>query len=101
MLQIKDIQQLLFTKKKELREEYGIKNLKLYGSYALNRQHIDSDIDFLYEMETGKKMTLRKLQRMESLLSMILQIDKVELVNGKYINPIVYQNIKSYVISIF
>ena len=101
MLQVKDIQQLIFTKKTELQEVYGIKNLKLYGSYALNKQHIGSDIDFLYEMETGKNMTLRKLQRMESLLRFILQIEKVELVNGKYMNPVVYQNIKPYVISIF
>lgn len=80
---------------------FGIKSLTLYGSYAKQTQVIGSDIDFMYEMEAGRAMTLRKLQRLETAIKDLLQVEKVELVNKKYINPVVYANAEQYAISIF
>ena len=36
-------------------EEYGIKNIGLFGSYITNVQSEDSDVDILVEFEQGKK----------------------------------------------
>ena len=36
-------------------EEYGIKNIGLFGSYTTNKQSEDSDVDILVEFAKGEK----------------------------------------------
>ena len=45
----KDILNFLKTEKAFLRNEFGVINIGLFGSYAKGTQRSDSDIDFLVE----------------------------------------------------
>ena len=47
----KDILNFLKTEKAFLRNEFGVINIGLFGSYAKGTQRADSDIDFLVEFE--------------------------------------------------
>jgi len=46
-----EIINLIKTEKTFLKENFGVINIGIFGSYAKNRQTIDSDIDFLVEFE--------------------------------------------------
>ena len=46
-----DILRLLKDEKAFLRNEFGVINIGLFGSYAKGTQRVDSDIDFLVELE--------------------------------------------------
>ena len=41
-------------KNKSQLKKFGVKSLSLFGSYAINKQKKDSDIDFLVEFEKGR-----------------------------------------------
>ncbi|MBA2499743.1 MAG: nucleotidyltransferase domain-containing protein [Chitinophagaceae bacterium] len=84
-----------------LENEFGLKGLLLYGSYAKNTFSANSDVDLFYEMQDGCHMTLRRLQRLENFVNGLLQVDKTELVNKKQANPLVLQDALNYAITIF
>ena len=46
-----DILRLLKIEKEFLRNEFGVINIGLFGSFAKGTQRVDSDIDFLVEFE--------------------------------------------------
>jgi len=46
-----DILRLLKVEKEFLRNEFGVINIGLFGSYVKGTQRVDSDIDFLVEFE--------------------------------------------------
>lgn len=90
-------------KKKQpyLKSRYFIKHIDLYGSYAKQQQHSESDIDLLYTTIPNGTMTLSRLKSFENYLSQLLQVEKIELVSKQSINPVVAKNIEDYAISIF
>ena len=47
----KDILSLLKSERAFLKNEFGVINIGLFGSYAKGTQRADSDIDFLVEFE--------------------------------------------------
>ena len=51
----KDILNFLKTEKAFLRNEFGVINIGLFGSYAKESQRSDSDIDMVVEIEQSKK----------------------------------------------
>lgn len=58
-------------------EEYGIKTLKLFGSYAKGQNNENSDIDFI--VNKGK---------METLFQYISFVDKLEKVFGCHVDVV-------------
>lgn len=101
MLTAKLVGDKLKQNKEYLENEFGLKSLILYGSYAKNTFSAKSDVDLFYEMREGCHMTLRRLQRLENFVNALLQIDKTELVNKKQANPVVLRNALNYAITIF
>ncbi len=87
--------------KEYLENEFGLKSLMLYGSYAKNTVSASSDVDLFYEMQEGCHMTLRRLQRLENFVNGLLQVDNTEFVNKKQANPVVLRNALNYAITIF
>ncbi len=85
----------------ELQEQFDIEELKLYGSYAKNNQHLNSDVDLLYRMKEGHRLPLMKQIKLQNFITRILGIEKIEVVNKKFINPIVYKDAEQYAIIIF
>ena len=84
-----------------LKDRYFIKHIDLYGSYAKKQQQPESDIDLLYTTIPDGNMTLARLNSIESYLSQLLGIQKIELVSKQSINPVIAKNIEDYAISIF
>jgi predicted nucleotidyltransferase len=89
---------VLQTQKPTLGERFGISRLGLFGSYAKDQARTDSDIDLVYELELGKSLMLPDLIALEQLLSEKLKHERVELVDLKYMNPIIRYYMKEEVI---
>lgn len=51
IMRIEEIKKILSEHKKEIREEYGVVILGIFGSYARGEQTETSDIDILVELE--------------------------------------------------
>jgi len=96
-----DIIDIMRKEEGYLRNRYFIKHLKLFGSFAKNKQRSDSDLDILYTTIPNGTMTLSRLKSFENYLSQLLKIDKIELVSTQSINPVIAKNIEPYAISIF
>jgi len=47
----KDILNFIKQKKQELKEKFGVKRIGLFGSFARNENSLQSDIDFVVELE--------------------------------------------------
>ena len=93
-----EIVSVLQTQKGTLNKQFGISRLGLFGSYAKDQARADSDIDLVYELEPGKTLALDDLIALERLLSNRLAYEKVELVNLKFMNPVIKHYMKDDVI---
>lgn len=78
----------LRQKKEDFEKMFGIKQIGIYGSYSRGDQHENSDIDIVYNLGDGKKFGYFEYLELEEMLSRQFKT-KVELVNYKYMNPIV------------
>ena len=63
----------------------GVKSLGLFGSFVRDEAGLESDVDLLYEFESGKA-TLKNFSDLHDLLEEVLQY-KVELVSRKFLSP--------------
>ena len=82
LLSHKDILRLLKAEKAFLRNEFGVINIGLFGSYAKGSQQVDSDIDLLVELReprfewiAGLQMYLEK--RFDKKIELVRKSDNV------------------------
>ena len=66
-------------------KRHDIKKLAFFGSYVRDDFHPESDVDVLVEFKPGTVVGLRILE-IEHDLSELLDGRKVEIVNPKYLN---------------
>jgi uncharacterized protein len=66
---------------------YHIRRLSLFGSAARGDARPASDSDFLIEYEPGHRPGLVALQEIEDGVSELCGGRKIELVNPRYLNP--------------
>lgn len=78
----------LKNQKSELASKYFISKLGLFGSFARDEQNQASDIDIIYQLTEGKKLTYSQLFEIETELQKHFN-RKIELVNFKYMNPLI------------
>jgi predicted nucleotidyltransferase len=83
-----EIIQTLTANKQKLHDEFGLKRIGLFGSYAKDLQTEESDIDFVFEMEEGAGMTYSKLFSMNEFFEKTFS-KKIDLVNIKNMNPFI------------
>ncbi|MEN9522393.1 MAG: hypothetical protein RL065_770 [Bacteroidota bacterium] len=83
-----EIIQTLTANKQKLHDEFGLKRIGLFGSYAKDLQTEESDIDFVFELEDGVGMTYSKLFSMNDFFEKTFS-KKVDLVNIKNMNPFI------------
>ncbi len=83
----------------ELRKEYGVKNLGVFGSYVKGRQRKRSDIDLLVEFEDETRMTFFRFVRLEEHLAKILGV-KVDLVMRGALKPAIGERILAEVVPV-
>lgn len=67
-----------------LREEYDVEKLSIFGSYARNEQHVDSDLDILVSFRTTPGLI--KYIELEQYLSDLLNVS-VDLVMERALRP--------------
>lgn len=67
-LSSKEIYQVIYEDKEELKEKYGIKSIYLYGSYAKGNQRIDSDIDLIiaFSLDLSYEEKLRNIEALSN-----------------------------------
>lgn len=73
--------------KLEFVNEYAISKIGLFGSFASDSSHENSDIDIVYET-SSKGLTLSQLLAFESDLEREFGTT-IDLVNLKYMNPMI------------
>lgn len=83
-----EVLEYLKSQKADLEKKYFIRNIGLFGSFARNDQTQDSDIDIIYEVRDNKNLTFSQLFEIESKLQKKFN-RKIELVNYKYMNPLI------------
>ena len=79
----------LASNKERLAAEFGIENIGLFGSYAKDTATEESDIDLVYVPKKGVTIGFDKRMRLEEYLMEILQVSRIDLVNQRFMNPIV------------
>ena len=81
---------LITSHTEELRKEFGVKSLRLFGSVARNEQKVGSDVDICVDMEVNACLVVRLKRFLEELLQG--SVDSVRL--HKHINPCRFQEIE-------
>jgi hypothetical protein len=78
MISLSAIKELLSTNKRFLNEQFGVKEIGIFGSYLRQENRPDSDVDILIELERPPRISLIGLVELEDYLTELLGI-KVDL----------------------
>lgn len=81
-----EIRKILRKNLPDLRKLYGIKTLKVFGSFLHEAQGVRSDVDLLVTFEKNASITLLDFIRIEQELSRMLE-RKVDLVEEEALKP--------------
>jgi uncharacterized protein len=84
MKNFEEIKEVLQKNKNELREQYGLKEIGIFGSYVRGEQKEESDLDLLVELE--KPVGFVRFLKLENALSQLLGLP-VEIVTKKALKP--------------
>ncbi|MDI6801355.1 MAG: nucleotidyltransferase family protein [Thermodesulfovibrionales bacterium] len=95
MKNFEEIKEMLRKHKDELKEQYGLKEIGIFGSYVRGEQNEKSDIDILVELE--KPIGFIRFFRLENTLSQLLGVP-VEIVTKKALKPHIGKRILQEVI---
>jgi len=74
--------------KENFLKKYNIATITLFGSYARGENRKDSDIDILYSLQEGYKLTFDKYIEFENELKKAFNT-KIDLINEKKLNPLI------------
>ncbi len=81
---LSDIEQIILKHSDKLKDDFKVKSIKIFGSYARGEQNKDSDLDLIVDFfETP---TYFDIVELEDYLSNILKI-KVDLLTEEGISP--------------
>lgn len=81
-----------------LENSFNISRIGLFGSYSTDTSHEESDVDLIYELKEGKRLGFKEAYELENYIKELLETEKVDLVNQKYLNPIFEDEINKTVI---
>lgn len=95
MADIDEFKKRIDAHRKELEEEYSVKDIGLFGSYVKGNQGEASDLDVLVEF--SKPVSLFAFTRLQRYLSQLLGV-KVDLVMRKALKPKIGERILSEVV---
>jgi uncharacterized protein len=99
MITIDQIKKTLTKYKEELKQNYQIKDIGIFGSYVRGEQKKKSDIDILVEFEESSKLSLLDFIGLENYLTDILGI-KVDLVEKGTLKPRIEKHVLEEVVTI-
>ncbi len=87
---LKGMKSIITEHKVQLKNNYGVKEIGIFGSYVRGEQLEQSDIDILVEFE--KPVGFIKFMRLEKHLADLLGV-KVDLVTKKALKPYIGKRI--------
>ena len=94
MLGQTEILKLLSENLSDLKTEYKISKIGIFGSFARNEQTDKSDIDIIFEFEIGTTGIFEKKIKLQEYLHKSFNRD-IDLCREKYIKPY----IKNYIVN--
>ena len=97
MKQLKEIKQTLTQNIDQIKQQYQIKQLGIFGSYIRGEATENSDLDILVEFEPQARFGLLTFCELENYLSELLTI-KVDLVMKDGLKPQIGKNILQEVV---
>lgn len=97
MNELEKKKQLLNKVKNDLKSQYGVTRMGIFGSHVRDEVHEDSDIDILVDLDGS--IGLMKFVELENYLSKILEC-KVDLVISENLKPQIRKNIFREVIQV-
>lgn len=90
MKTFEEIREIIGKNKGELKNQYGVKEIGIFGSYVRGKQKDVSDLDILIELE--KPIGFVKFMKLEKRISEIIGI-RVDLVTKKALKPYIGRRI--------
>lgn len=88
---------LLQNHRNELRSEFGVSSLRIFGSVARNEQHDGSDVDICVEMQPKIFLLIALKDKLEQLLG--CSVDVVR--RHRNMNPILEEEINRNSVYVF
>ena len=98
-ISLKEIITILKQNERWLKEEFGVKELGVFGSYVRNEQTKERDVDVLVRFWPHTEMNLIKFVEVEAYLSPLLGM-KVDVVMKSALKPRIGEQILKEVIYI-
>ena len=74
----------------ELRSQFGVRTLRLFGSVSRGEQREDSDVDICVDMDPSLYLLVRLKRFLEQLLQCTVDVVRMH----KHINPYLLDNIE-------
>jgi len=99
MRNLDEIKRTLFSRKQELRRDFGVVEIGIFGSYVRGEQKRHSDVDILVEFEKNSNLSLLDFIGLENYLSDILGV-KVDLVEKQTLKPRIGKHVKEEVVQV-
>ena len=90
MRTLKEYIDLISAHSDELRSQFGIRTLRLFGSVSRGEQREDSDVDICVDMEPSLYLLVRLKRFLEELLQCTVDVVRMH----KHINPYLLENIE-------
>lgn len=89
--------QLLQNNLPTLKAKYSLLSLGVFGSYSRGDENPNSDLDIVYETLPNTFLNLHNYLSLQKELNNITQL-KVDLVNKKYMNEVVWLSAKKDIV---
>ena len=99
MITIDQIKKTLTDYKEELKQNYQVKEIGIFGSYVRGEQKKKSDIDILVEFDESSKLSLLDFIGLENYLTDILGV-KVDLVEKGSLKPRIGKHVLEEVVAV-
>ena len=80
---------LLRSRNREIKERFHAEITAIFGSYARDEQTEESDLDVLYRINDTDRFGLVEIDGLELYIKDLVDVPAVDLVNEKYVNPII------------
>ena len=97
MTSLEELKKRLAERKEELRQEFGVEEIGLFGSWVRGEARQGSDVDLLVDFD--KPIDLFRFQELEEYLSQILNL-RVDLVSRKALKPHIGKHILDEVVRV-
>jgi len=98
VLETEEVVSLLLEHREKLQKEYGVKHLKIFGSYARNEQSEKSDLDLIVSL--NGKVGLLGFVDLKLYLEGITGLP-VDLVSDRGISPVLSPYIEKSTVEVF